>query len=70
MATIRIWVHDPQGNFTVQMDAEFDVMDDDEVGQHSMELLSYTVTNKEELADEDLSFIDFDYVDSNYQTYD
>lgn len=70
MATIRIWVHDPQGNFTVQMDAEFDVMDDDEVGQHSLELISYEVTNKEELQDEDLSFLDFEYVDLNYEIYD
>lgn len=65
-----IWVHDPEKNFTVEMDGEFMIYDDDEVGQHSMELLSYTVTNKEELADEDLSFLDFAYVDSNYQTYD
>lgn len=70
MATIRIWVHDPQDNFTVQMDAEFDVMDDDEVGQHSLELISYEVTNKEELKDEDLSFLDFEYVDLNYEIYD
>lgn len=70
MATITIWVHDPEKNFTVEMDGEFMIYDDDEVGQHSMELLSYTVTNKEELADEDLSFLDFSYVDSNYQTYD
>lgn len=70
MATIRIWVHDPKGNFTVQMDAEFDVMDDDEVGQHSLELISYEVTNKEELKDEDLSFLDFEYVDLNYEIYD
>lgn len=70
METTRIWVHDPESNFTVEMDGEFMIYDDDQVGQHSMELLSYTVTNKEELTDEDLSFLDFDYVDSNYQTYD
>lgn len=70
METTRIWVHDPEKNFTVEMDAEFEVHEDDQVGQYSMELISYTVTNKRELADEDLSFLDFDYVDSNYQTYD
>lgn len=70
MATIRIWVSDPQDNFTVQMDAEFNVLDDDEVGQHSLELISYQVTNKEELKDEDLSFLNFEYVDLNYDLYD
>lgn len=70
MATLRIWVHDPEGNFTVEMLGEFTIHDDDEVGHHSMELLSYEVTNKEDLTGEDLSFLDFDYVDTNYQTYD
>jgi uncharacterized protein (UPF0212 family) len=65
--TANIFVHDPDKNFTVDMQAEFIIHDDDQVNHHEAELVSYTITNMKELRDEDLSFMDIEYVSNNYQ---
>ena len=68
--TIDIYVSDPEGNFTVEMEGEFIVHNDYDSDHHEAELVSYTVTNMKELEEEDLSFLDFDYVNENHQPYD
>lgn len=64
---LNIFVHDPEGNFTVEMEGEFIVYNDYEVNHHEAELVAYTITNTKELEEEDLSFLDIEYVSENYE---
>ena len=67
---INIFVSDPENNFTVEMEGEFIVHNDYDSNHHEAELISYTITNIKELAEEDLSFMSVEYVSENYQTDD
>lgn len=64
---LNIYVSDPENNFTVEMEGEFIVYNDYDSNHHEGELVAYTITNMKELEEEDLSFMNVEYVNDNYE---